>query len=105
MPVTRGPRGLAYDADQADAATRQRLLSNRESAERSRLRKLAAEAEVKAALARCEEVLRAERAEVAALRGELAALRAVFERAAAAAAAGPVPPPPPPLVHPWLSSF
>ena len=43
VPVTRGPRGLAYDADQADAATRQRLLSNRESAERSRLRKLAAE--------------------------------------------------------------
>jgi large subunit ribosomal protein L40e len=38
-PVLKRPKGLAYDLDQVDERTRKRLLKNRMSAERSRLRK------------------------------------------------------------------
>ena len=38
-PVLKRPKGLAYDLDQVDERTRKRLLKNRMSAERSRLKK------------------------------------------------------------------
>jgi hypothetical protein len=87
VPVARGARGLAYDADQADEPTRRRLLSNRESAARSRRRRVEAEVGAASALARCEAAAAASRAEVAALRAELGALRAALAGVVAAPSA------------------
>jgi hypothetical protein len=101
-PVTKGRRGLAYDASRVgDERLRRRLLKNRASAERSRLRKQAAEASAAGRLrAAAEEVkrLRAEggelRRQIAAARLLLGALAASVPPTATTAAAATAPPAP-----------
>ena len=73
-PVTRGARGqLAYDTQQLDARTAQRLLGNRASAKLSQRRRLERVQKVEAALERCA-------AENALLRVRLAAALGFIEQ-------------------------
>ena len=73
-PVTRGARGqLAYDTQQLDARTAQRLLGNRASAKLSQRRRLERVQKVEAALERCA-------AENAELRVRLAAALGFIEQ-------------------------
>ena len=73
-PVTRGARGqLAYDTQQLDARTAQRMLGNRASAKLSQRRRLERVQKVEAALERCA-------AENAALRVRLAAALGFIEQ-------------------------
>ena len=73
-PVTRGARGqLAYDMQQLDARTAQRMLGNRASAKLSQRRRLERVQKVEAALERCA-------AENAELRVRLAAALGLIEQ-------------------------
>jgi ubiquitin len=99
FPVTMGKKGLCYDVEQvSDEKLRNRLIRNRESADRSRKRKRDASRDAEARLAESEERNRQLRADNMALFRRLTEMEAVLSRAVAtqphSGIWGPLPPAP-----------
>ncbi len=77
-PVLKRPKGLAYDLDQVDERTRKRLLKNRMSAERSRVRKQEQMQGLEQRLATTESENKSLRDENSALKRRLAEMEALL---------------------------
>jgi large subunit ribosomal protein L40e len=81
VPITKGKKGLRYDVEKvSDEKLRNRLIKNRESADRSRKRKLEAARDAEAQLAESEERNRQLRAHNLYLTRRLAEVEAVLSR-------------------------